>query len=76
MATKIRYQFDGKYNAHYIRAWKEGRGRNSEIMVQVWFAKDKPEGEPDGDWAMPGVLPISAAIAQAVLNTEGDLKKS
>jgi hypothetical protein len=72
---KPKYKFDGKYNAHYVRAWKEGRGRDAEIAVQVWWAKDKPEGEPDGDWGMPGVLPVSAAIAQAVLNTQGDLKK-
>jgi len=53
----------------YVRAWQEGRGRNADIIVQVWVGKDKPEGEPEGDWAMPGVLGIPACIAQAVVQT-------
>lgn len=79
---KRRYLFDEAqvglttdHKNHYVRAWKEGRGRNAEIMVQVWYAKDKPEGEPDGDWAMPGMLPLLTAIGQAILNTQSDLKK-
>lgn len=53
----------------YVRAWQEGRGRNAEIVVQVWIGKDKPDGEPDGDWAMPAILGVPAAVAQAVVQT-------
>lgn len=53
----------------YVKAWKEGRGRNAEVMVQVWKS-GKPEGEPDGDWAMPGVLPVDVAVSQALLQTK------
>lgn len=54
----------------YVRAWQEGRGRNAEIVVQVWVGKDKPEGEPEGDWAMPAILGVPAAVAQAVVQTK------
>ena len=51
---------------HYIRAWRDRQG----INVQIWLKKKSPIGEPDGDWAMPKVLGLSTAIAQAVLQTE------
>jgi hypothetical protein len=52
----------------YVRAWKEGR---SDLVVQVWKGS-KPDGEPSGDWAMPAVLGLEAAVAQAVLQTKED----
>ncbi len=63
--------FNGEYadkrGTHYVKAWKEKR----ETIVQVWLSKSKPEGEPDGDWAMPAWLSsVDAAIAQAVLQTK------
>jgi hypothetical protein len=60
---KIKYLFDhirihkqeGQPDrADYVRAWKEGKGRNAEICVQVWKGKTCPEGEPDGDWGDAG----------------------
>lgn len=75
MAEKKRkYLHDGMSNGIYVRAWSEGRGRDKEIMVQVWW-KPKPEGEQDGDWAMPGMLPVAAAVDQAILNTRSDIEK-
>lgn len=65
-----RYILDGVQDGHYVRAFKERR----EIVVQVWLNKTRPEGEPDGDWCMPGVLGITAAVGQAVLQTKGDKK--
>jgi hypothetical protein len=65
---KTRYAFDGVYKGCYVRAWAEGKGRNKEIMVQVWKS-GKAEGEPDGDWAMPGILPVTPAMDQAILQT-------
>ncbi len=59
-----------KETGHYVKAWAEGRGRNREIIVQVWLNGADPVGEPDGDWAMPGVLPTDAAIDQSILNTK------
>lgn len=68
-----RYEHDGPYTYGerkvYVRAWKEGKGRDREIAVQVWNS-GKPEGEPEGDWGMPGILPVTAAIEQAILQTE------
>ena len=55
-------------NGRWVRVWRDGRGRNSEIVVQIWN-RAEPVGEPDGDWAMPGVLGVSAAVAQAELQT-------
>jgi hypothetical protein len=63
---KIRYLVNEMQGGNYIKCWKERR----EIMVIVWLNKNAPEGEADGDWAMPGILGISTAIAQAVLQTE------
>lgn len=51
----------------YVKAWKEGRG-HGEFIVQVWRAKE-PIGEPDGDWAMPGILGLQVCIDQAVAQT-------
>lgn len=76
--AKTKYLFDGprvcKRQGHpdrtdYVRAWHEGKGRNAEIAVQVWKGKDKPDGEPDGDWAMPVILGADTSIAQAVAQT-------
>ena len=68
MAKRKRYLLDGMREGRYVRAWKEGRGHRGEVMVQVWNS-GKPEGEPDGDWAMPGILPVGACISQAILQT-------
>lgn len=66
--AKTNYIFDGVYKGNcYVRAWREGRGRNAEIVVQVWKS-GKAEGEPDGDWAMPAVLG-AVAIDQAIAQT-------
>lgn len=67
MAKKPKYIFDGIRDGVYVRAWKEGRG-HGEIVVQVWKS-GKPDGEPDGDWGMPGIIG-DAAIDQAVLQTK------
>lgn len=75
MAEKKRkYLRDEMKDGIYVRAWKEGRGNNAEIMVQVWW-KPKAEGEPDGDWVMPGILGVEASVAQAILNTRGDKER-
>ena len=63
--SKPKLLFDGIENKHYVRAWKEGR----DFAVQVWKGK-KPEGEPAGDWLMPGVLGLDVCIAQAILQTK------
>lgn len=66
-----RFERKGKEpRTHYIRAWKEGRGRSAEVLVQVWLDKCRAEGEPDGDWAMPALLGEIACVQQAVLQTE------
>lgn len=71
-----KYQHDGLYTYDgktvYVRAWKEGKGRNAEIAVQVWFKhiNGKPVGDPEGDWGMPGTLPVTAAIEQSILQTK------
>ena len=62
-----KFVFDGKRDKNYVRAWKEGR---QEIVVQVWLNKDTPEGEPEGDWAMPAVFGIMGCIEQAILQTK------
>ncbi len=62
-----KFSYQGVYAPGvFVRAWPEGRGRAKEYCVQVWL-KDNPIGDPEGDWAMPGVLGIAACIAQAVL---------
>lgn len=60
----------GERDGCYVKAWKEGRG---EYVVQVWLSLE-PVGEPAGDWAMPAVIGITAAIAQAILQTRHDAK--
>lgn len=65
---KKRLLVDEVRGGRYVRCWKEGRG-HGEYMVQVWNG-GKPEGEPDGDWVMPGALGISACVDQAILQTE------
>ena len=65
MAKKIKYLYDGVRGGYYVRAWKEGR----EIAVQVWV-NTEPEGEPNGDWAMPGIIGVEASIAQAIFQTK------
>lgn len=47
LTQKKKYLFEGLQEGRFVRAWREGRGRNSEIMVQVWN-RGVPEGEPDG----------------------------
>lgn len=67
---KIRYICDKQYRPGvYVRAWNEGRGRNKETIVQVWKSAT-PEGEPQGDWAMPAFLGPIACIEQAILQTD------
>jgi len=58
--------FDQLVKGRHVRAWKEGKGRRAEMMVQVWNS-GKPEGEPDVDYAMPGILPASVAVDQTLL---------
>lgn len=74
MAKKINYLYDAvrkcQHRSDYVRAWSEGKGRNKEIVVQVWPNKTSPEGEPAGDWAMPAVLGTDVAISQAVAQTK------
>lgn len=67
---KRNYRFNGRHKGHFVRCWREGRGRRAECMVQVWAHAAEPSGEPDGDWAMPGVLPDDACISQAILQTD------
>lgn len=66
--TGKKFIYDGIHGKAYARAWKEGKGRQAEIVVQVWMS-GTPDGEPDGDWAMPACFGI-AAVDQAVLQTE------
>jgi hypothetical protein len=63
-----RYLWNSVFEGRYVRAWREGRGRNADIVVQVWNGTE-PDGEPACDWAMPGRLPLDAAIAQASIQT-------
>lgn len=65
-----KYAVDGVRGENYVRAWKEGKGRDAEIMVQVWLKKAAPDGEPNGDWAMPGVLGVECAISQSVIQSK------
>jgi hypothetical protein len=67
MPKKIRYLVDGLREGRWIKLWKEGRG-HGEYMVQIWNS-GKPEGEPDGDWAMPGIIGAVGAMETAVLQT-------
>lgn len=62
---KIRYLTNGVHaKGCYIKAWKERR----DMIVQVWWS-GKAEGEPDGDWLMPGIFGM-ANIDQAILQTK------
>lgn len=70
-----RYLFDGIRAGRWVRAWREGRGRNAEIVVQIWNI-GQPEGEPDGDWGMPPLLGIELAITQACLQTPTEQPKT
>jgi hypothetical protein len=62
--TRKRLLVDEVRNGRFIRAWKE-RG---EIVVQVWDG-DKPEGESEHEWGMPGVLGLEACVDQAILQS-------
>jgi len=71
----IKYEHDGTFlnsiGTHYVRAWKGGgRGPNRELNVQVWKFKSTPEGDPDGDWAMPSLLGFNTCILQAIAQTK------
>jgi hypothetical protein len=66
--AKNRFLFDGLRDGRWVRAWREGRGRNGEIIVQIWNS-GTANGEPNGDWAMPAVLGLESAIEQAELQT-------
>lgn len=65
---KPRYLVNGSIGGRFVRAWSEGRGREAEIIVQIWNS-GKPEGEPDGDWAMPKLLGETACVNQALAQT-------
>lgn len=58
----------GVKKGRYYEARKEGRGRDAEIVVKVWKG-NKKEGEPSHEWGMPGILPIDAAVDQAILQS-------
>ena len=71
-AKKIKYLWDGPFEGHYVRAWKEKR----EINVEVWLegsrstiASPPEEGLPDGHWVMPGSLGLEGCIKQAISQT-------
>ncbi len=69
MPKKPKYIYDRVHEKGcYVRAWKEGRGRDRGVAVQVWWS-GKPEGEPDGDWVMPPSLGMFA-VDQAILQTD------
>lgn len=67
MPKKIKYLVDEVRGENYIRAWKDDR---HTIAVQVWKGKKSPEGEPEGDWAMPAMLGTEVSIAQSVAQTK------
>lgn len=58
----------GVKRGRYYEAYKEGKGRDAEIVVNVW-ATDKKVGEPAHEWGMPTILPIDAAVDQAILQS-------
>lgn len=70
MAKKIKFLVNEAQAGNYVRAFRERR----DIVVQVWWGKTSPDGEPEGDWSMPGVLGLTTAIAQAVLQTKTDVE--
>jgi hypothetical protein len=63
--TKKKYVVDEVRDGRYVRAWWNTQ---RELIVQVWNAAT-PDGEPAGDWAMPGMLGEVACIEQAMLQT-------
>jgi hypothetical protein len=75
MSKGKKYLWDRADGRHYIRAWVEGKGRDREYAVQVWLNKAKPEGEPDGDWAMPFAFGLQGSIEQSIVNTLSDAKR-
>lgn len=67
--TRPKKPIVGVERGHYYEATTEGRGRNVEIVVKVW-AGDKKEGEPKEEWVMPGVLGVSLAVTQSIIQTK------
>jgi len=74
MPKKQKYLVDGDSSKHCIpsnhrvRAWRT----RSAYVVQVWLNQGhnaEPQGEPEGDWEMPLMFGLEAAVAQAVLQT-------
>lgn len=65
MAKKIKYLRDQVVGDNYVRCWKE----KGALVVQVWKGKTSPNGEPEGDWAMPSMLGVEAAVSQAIKQT-------
>lgn len=63
---KPKILFDELVKGRHCRAWKEGKGRQSEMIVQVCNS-GKPEGEPDVDYVMPGILPPSMSVEQTLI---------
>lgn len=65
--------FDGPYGTKHvchtwIKCWSEGRGRNKEVVVQIWYGQtNKPARKPDHDIGMPGIFDPISAINQAIL---------
>ncbi len=55
-------------NGHLVVA----RPRRTEIEVDVYKGTEKNPGELIGDWAMPKLLGIPAAMRQAELQTKSD----
>lgn len=60
--------FHGVERGRYWEARTEGRGRNKEHVVLVW-AGNKKEGEAKEEWGMPGILPLSTAVTQAIIQS-------
>jgi DNA (cytosine-5)-methyltransferase 1 len=66
--AKQKYLIDNVRDGRYVRAWKEGKGRQAEIVVQIWNG-ETPEGEPDADLGLPAILGVETAVAQAMAQT-------
>lgn len=65
MAKSPKILINENYEGRWVKCWKEKR----EWVVQIWNSGE-PKGEPDGDWAMPGIIGMTAAIDQAIRQTE------
>ena len=65
---KPRILTDEVRGKRWVRAWKEGRG-HGEYVVQIWNS-GTPDGKPDGDWGMPGILGLELSIVQALAQTK------